>query len=112
MKTSNPVFLCQPFKAWSWLFLPLSTLSLLPPDLTMRLTDLPVGIPNPLVISLSYKMPIIVSEPEIDLLSVTHRSQDLKIIFAFMLMSLHFVELNVRYYLIITYYIILSLVEG
>lgn len=94
------------------LAVPISVHSLLPPDLITRLIYLPVGIPNSLVISLSYKMPIIVSEPERALLSVTHRSQDLKIIFAFMLMSLHFVELNVRFYLIITYYIILSLVEG
>lgn len=84
---------------------------LLPPDVITIIFH-PVGIPNSLVISLSYKMPIIVSEPDRALLSVTHRSQDLKIIFAFMLMCLRFVELNVSFYLIITYYIILSLAEG
>lgn len=66
----------------------------------------------PSVISISYKILIFVSEPHRDSLSVTGRSQYLKIVFAFMLMSLHFAELNVRFYFILTYYIILSLLAG
>lgn len=85
INTSYPGPLCQPLKAGTWLSLPMSTVSCL----LVSLSGLPI---SPLVISLLYKMLVIVPEPQ----------TGLKAVFTFLLMCLHIVELNIRFYFILT----------